>query len=709
MKYIKKQIDADLVKEISAQYKTSLLLASILVRRNIIDPLDIMFILESDMRYIHNPFLFHQMEDVVDRIHSAAEEGEKVIVFGDRDTDGITSTVLLVKKLREIGIDVSWSLPSGDDMYGFTEKKVEDFAKQNGSLIITVDCGISSAKEIAYAATLGIDTIIIDHHMPGEVLPEAFAIINPKMEDCGYPFRHLAACGVVSKVIWALAFSETELYKKEISLLNIVPGNGGTYIAEAQKIFNLVKSDDPVRETFMPGIISDLNKTPLVKYISNSIIVVYSAKQQKHFFSEIFGKNVDLSVVDIALESDILFPRLKGLSLLQMRELSKDSRYYTEPVKELDVLFNLFTAVAMKKNNLQDDKFKNMADFVTISSIADMMPLVNENRIIVKHGIENIKKTSNKGLHELLYRQKLLEKPIATTDIAWNITPLINATGRLGVPEKAAQLFFSDDIEEIRVLANEIISLNKERKKLGDNLWDTLFDSAKKSFEEFNNSLIFIGGKQVNRGITGILSARLASHFNVPAAVYTVLEDKIIVGSIRSAGSYPIMAMMNICSDIFMDFGGHDFAGGFSLEINNLDEMKKRFTKYVKNNAITAAEKKDIEIDAELPEGYLNQDVIEAVNALKPFGEGNPELVFLARSLKIKTIEIIGNKSPGHIKLVLESKGVPWSAIFWNAADRAGKDFSPEAKVDVLFKIKNNFFANNNILQLDIINMERVG
>ena len=707
MKYNKKQIDIDLVKEISARYKITLLLASILVRRNIINPEDIMFILESDMRYVHNPFLFYEMEDVVDRIHSAADEGEKVIVFGDRDTDGITSTVLIVNKLKEMGIDVSWSLPSGDDPYGFTEKKVEDFANKDGSLIITVDCGISNVKEIAYAATFGIDTIIIDHHMPGEILPEAFAIINPKMEDCGYPFRHLSACGVVSKVIWALAFSETELYKKEICLLNIVPGNGGTYIVEAQKIFNLVKTEDPVRETFMPGIISDPDKTSIIKYISNSIIVVYSAKQQKYFFSEIFGNNIELSVVDIALESDQLFPRLKGLSLLQMRELSKDSRYNTKPISELDVLCNLFTAVIIKKNYLVDEKFKNMTDFVTISSIADMMPLINENRIIVKHGIDNIQKTSNKGLHELLYKQKLLEKPVSTTDIAWNITPLINATGRLGVPEKAAELFFSDDIEEVRVLANEIISLNKERKKLGDNLWDTLFDSAKKSFEELNNSLIFIGGNQVNRGITGIFSARLASYFNVPAVVYTVLEDRI-VGSIRSMGNYSIMAMMNVCSDLFIDFGGHDYAGGFSLEISNLDKIKKRFLEYVESNPITAVEKKDIEIDAELPEGYLNNDVIEAVDIFKPFGESNPHLVFLARALKIKTLEIIGNKSPGHIKLVLESKGVPWPAIFWNAADRVGKEISLESKVDVLFKIKNNFIANNNIPQLDIINMERV-
>ena len=708
MKYNKKPIDAETVKQLSAKYNINILLSSILARRGITKPEDIMFFLEEDLKFIHNPFLFNEMEDAVDRIRAARDEGEKVIVFGDRDADGISSTVLVVKKLKEMGIDVAWSLPSGDDPYGFTEEKVRSFAETGGTLIITVDCGISSVKEISFANDLGIDTIIIDHHMPGETMPDAFAVINPKVEDSGYPFRDLAGCGVAAKVIWALSFSETDFYKKEICLLNIIPGSGGSFIAEAQRIFNLVSSREPVREVFVPGIINDPSETALVRYMRDSIIAVYSAPLQKRLFSEIFGQGVELNAFDIAVQVAELFPRFKGMSLLKMREISRDARYSGKPITELDILGNLFNAVVLRQNRSLNENLEGIMDFVTIGSIADMMPLVNKNRIIVRHGLKNIQKTENMGLHELLFRQKLLEKNISTSDIAWNITPLINATGRMGVPEKAAELFFSDDIEEVKKLADEIISLNKERKKLGDSLWDLLFNSAKKSFEEMDKSLVVAGGEKVNRGITGVLSARFASYFSVPAVIYTILDDRI-VGSVRSMRNYPIMDMMNYCSDLFIDFGGHDFAGGFSLEAGNLERLKKRLIDFAKKNTTTTDSEKVIDIDAELPEGFLNQDVVDAANAMMPFGEGNPNLVFLARSLTVKSMEIMGNRASGHLKMVLDSAGTPWPAVFWNASERAGKDVSVDDKVDVIFKIRNNFFANNNIPQLDIIDIERCG
>ena len=143
MKYNKKNIDSTKVREVAERYRISLLAASVLVRRGIADdPGEVAFVLEEDLKYTHNPFLFNEMEDVVDRIHAASDEGEKVIVFGDRDVDGITSTVLIVNKLKEMGIDVSWSLPSGDEPYGITEEKVKCVAVNDGTRMNTVECGI---------------------------------------------------------------------------------------------------------------------------------------------------------------------------------------------------------------------------------------------------------------------------------------------------------------------------------------------------------------------------------------------------------------------------------------------------------------------------------------------------------------------------------------------------------------------------------------
>ena len=209
MKWNKKDIKPDDVRSLASRYETDLITASVLLRRGVTRPEDVQFYLEKDIRFLHNPFDFAEMEDVVERINSASEEGEKVKIFGDRDADGITSTVLMVNALSEMEIEVSWGLPMGDEPYGLTRKAVDEFAREGGSLFITVDCGISNIDEIKYAASLGIDTIVIDHHNPPDELPPAYAIINPKMDDSGYPFRDLAGCGVVSKVIWALKFSKT--------------------------------------------------------------------------------------------------------------------------------------------------------------------------------------------------------------------------------------------------------------------------------------------------------------------------------------------------------------------------------------------------------------------------------------------------------------------------------------------------------------------
>ena len=639
MKYNKKNIDSVKVREASERYRISLLAASVLVRRGIADdPGEVAFVLEEDLKYTHNPFLFNEMEDVVDRIHAASDEGEKVIVFGDRDVDGITSTVLIVNKLREMGIDVSWSLPSGDEPYGITEEKVRLFAEEDGTLMITVDCGISSVREIKYAKQFGIDTIIIDHHMPGDEIPEALAIINPKMEDSGYPFRDLAGCGVVSKVIWALSFSETDLYKRNISILNIVPGGDRSYRIEAQKLLNLVEYSDPVKETIVQGIIENPSGTNLSAFLNDSLIVVFNGAVQKKLFAEAFGSSVELNAFDISEQIYNLFPRFSGMSLLQMREISRDSRYSDVPVGELDILRNLFTLLVNRNNRKLSVSYDSIFDLVTIGSIADMMPLKNENRIIVRHGLNNIQKTENIGLHDLLLKQKLLEKPLVTSDIAWNITPVINATGRMGVPEKAAELLFCNDRSIIRNLTDEVISLNKERKKLGDRNWENLKGGADRSFQEFDSSLVLTGGKNVPRGITGILSARFASYFNVPAVIYTVLEDRI-VGSVRSLRNYPIMNMLVFCSDLFTDFGGHDFAGGFSMPEKNLPELKKRLAEYMQNNKAAAVEEKVIEVDAELPEGYMNDEVLKVSDMLAPYGEGNPPVVFLARKLKSAVLQ----------------------------------------------------------------------
>lgn len=178
----KPPIDKNRVLGISERFGLDLLTSTILVRRGLDSPEELSFFMERHLRYLHNPFLFEDMPLAVERVIQAKEERERILVFGDRDADGISSTVLLTEFLEEMGMEVDWRVPMGDEQYGLSLDAVEEHARNGGSLIITVDCGISSVREITRAAELGLDVIVLDHHEPKEELPPAYAIIDPKVE-----------------------------------------------------------------------------------------------------------------------------------------------------------------------------------------------------------------------------------------------------------------------------------------------------------------------------------------------------------------------------------------------------------------------------------------------------------------------------------------------------------------------------------------------
>ncbi|MDE6350664.1 MAG: DHH family phosphoesterase, partial [Treponemataceae bacterium] len=162
----KKPVPRELTKELTETYGIDALTAAILIRRGVMAGEDIQYFLEDDKRFLHSPFAFTNMEDAVDRILQARDEGEKVLIFGDRDVDGVTGTTVLYECFTSLGIDTRWRLPGGNDAYGLNKAAVDEFAADYGTLIVTIDCGISNGEEIAYAASLGIDVIVLDHHNP---------------------------------------------------------------------------------------------------------------------------------------------------------------------------------------------------------------------------------------------------------------------------------------------------------------------------------------------------------------------------------------------------------------------------------------------------------------------------------------------------------------------------------------------------------------
>lgn len=710
----KKPIDPTDVRSLSARYGIDLLSASIFTRREITAEPDIRYFLKDGLSLLHNPFTFLEMDVAVERILQARDEGEKVLVFGDRDADGITSTVLMVGALRDLGIEAGWALPLGDDPYGLTRPAIDAFAAADGTLVVTVDCGISNHDEIAYANGLGIDTIVIDHHNPQEVLPPAHVIINPKMEDSGYPFRDLAGCGVTAKVIWALQFAQTRYYNHPVCLLNVRPGND-SYIVEAALVTNLTVVER-ISETIVPGMV-DLENTRLVTFLQNREIVVYDERNQLRMLRGIFGGSADIGLSDLAPEVRKFAPDLAGKSLLKILEEtgsgggpaeSPSEREFDEGDEktaggELDTLIHLFSRFVVENEQDFNRKFSSCLDLVAIGTLADLMPLQNENRVLVKTGLRVLASTERQGLRELLFRKNLYGKKIGTSDIGWQISPLINATGRLGVPDVAARLLLSSDPEEQRQLCDEILELNNKRRKLGDDAWSSVLDQARESHEKLSGKLVVVGGPEIYRGITGILAARLAKYFNAPSIVVAVLDGKA-VGSARSVNGIHIKRMLDRISELFIDYGGHDFAAGFSLELERYDTFLERVAA-ISQDLEEGDEGGNIEIDAELPDRYMTPKLKNLLDLFEPYGEGNPPLTFLVRGARIADITLIGKKEQSHVRLLVDTGSSKWPAVFWNAANRVGRDFSKNDKVDIAFRLGINNYQNQENLQLTVLDI----
>ncbi|WP_020614287.1 single-stranded-DNA-specific exonuclease RecJ [Sediminispirochaeta bajacaliforniensis] len=699
----KSDIDPEVVRDLSRRYGIDLLIASIMARRGVLSPDDVKFHIEEELSFTHNPFLFDEMTEVVDRLFIALDEGEKLRIFGDRDVDGITSTVLMKQQLEGMGLEVSWSLPKGDDPYGLTMEIIDLMERNEETLLITVDCGISNYREIAYAREKGIDTLIIDHHNPSEELPCALAIINPKIADCGYPFSGLAAVGVVSKVIWALEFAKTDFYKEEIVLLNVRPGNE-TVIFEAVKLENLVEQDRIV-ENLVPNIVR-FDQTRLADFLVGKQILVYDEQSQIALMKKLFGPNVDIGVVDVAPEIWKSFPKTKGESLLRLRERSRSNRYEGEKKGEIDTFLSIFNAWIMKRYEYLSGAYESILDLVALGTLADMMPLEDENRILVKRGMKLLSEARRGGVQELLVRQNLLGKRLSTTDVGWQISPIINATGRLGVPEKAADLLLETDAMKRAALADEVVSLNRKRKKLGETAWKTVVPLAKKSLTQYGERFILVEDKSFHRGITGILASRLVQSFGVPSAVIAHL-DTHLVGSIRSVKGINAKTFLESFSDLLLDFGGHDLAAGFSLTFENFPSFLQRFTEMVERMEVPQNEEEAIQIDAELPPSYMKPELCDIVERFEPYGEKSPPLVFMAKRVRLAEISLIGKPDPIHLKLLVDSGSFKWPAVFWRSADRVGVDFQQGDQVDILFRLGRNYFQNREQPQLTILDVRQ--
>ncbi len=708
--FVKKNVSREAVHNLHEKYGLSMLEASVFARRNILSGTDVLYYLENDLRFLHEPFLFSSMEDAVDRILDAKEEGEKVLIFGDKDVDGITSTAILYSYLKNIGMDVQWRLPVGEDSYGLSIQAIDDFAKDYGSLIITVDCGISNNKEIEYANSLGLDVIVTDHHNPPDVLPDACVIIDPKIPDSGYPFQEISGAAVAFKLVSALRFTRFELYKQDICLLDVKPNSDGSYNIDCLKTRNLVPKSR-YSKSFFPGEIS-ISNTKIPDFLQGQQIFVWNSKVISSYLREIFGSSVEFQTLDLQSEIAKTMPFVNGKNLSTIKDLSKIAKYSDTPNTEIDGFYNIFVTWAYK---LADSLFPKHAEdklqdlqLVGIAALADIMPMKNENRIFVKQGLEGINSgKKRKGIAELIARLDLATKTISSTDLSWKLIPALNAAGRMGLSNLSLELLINEDPKERDILAQKIIELNEQRKHYVQEAEFFTEKDAFTSIQNFDGKLCIVHDKRINRGVTGILAAKIMQKYNIPAIALTFTEDgSIAVGSMRSCRGFVATAFLDGFGDFFINHGGHNAAAGFSFESSKLDLFLSK-AKELSKNIRLEEDAGIIEVDAEIPQDFITPDLLKLVEKMEPYGETNPELIFMSNNLKVMDAVAVGKSERQHLKLTFDCGKYKFPAMFWGEAERLNRDFKLGDTLNIVYNLGKNTFNGNTTPQMLLIDLKK--
>ena len=705
MSWTKLPVDREEVRQVAARYKCDHLTATILVRRAASAPQEARFFLEEDLRFLHNPFLLQGMEAAVDRIAAAVKAAQPIYLFGDRDVDGITSLVLLQESIRSLGGNVTSGLPEGDDEYGLSEKWVRRIHESGARLIVTVDCGISSRREVALASELGVDCIVTDHHNAPEELPECVALIDPKLDGSGYPFRELSGCGVAWKLDWALRYSLCPDYGREVCLLTTRPANDAV-VVDAVRTRNL-RAVDTLSETLLPGMVR-YEGSRLERFLGGGEVVVYDQEEAARDLATVFGASPPVTMLDLRQELWAAFPPIEGQSLLRILEKSKAARYSPRALREIDLLADVHASLLASRHRALLEPAERRLDLVALGTLADLMVLRDENRLLVRRGMELLASAPRSGLRELLASQELLGRPLTTRDIAWKVTPVLNAAGRMGKPGVALELFLCEGMERAAAQASSLLELNRQRKALGDKVWDECRADAAASLEKTGGKALLVSGPRIHWGITGILAARLAAAFKAPAVVVAEQPERC-VGSVRTPEGLSIGGLLERFDDILGGYGGHDFAAGFNLDHGRLEEFRSRFYEVARDVEVRPATAEALLVDAEIPPSLLTPKVAEILDRFEPYGEGNRPLTFLTRGLVVESVEIIGkpNGASGapHAKLLLSSEKNRWPAVYWKGADRVRDGLVAHRRVDVVYRLERNHFMGMGNLRLSILDV----
>lgn len=496
----------------------------------------------------------------VHRIKKAVEAGEKIVVYGDYDVDGMTSISILVRTFRHLQVPVRYYIPDRhDEGYGLNAEAIKSLIEDGATVIITVDCGITSTVEAEICKERGVDLIITDHHEPHAILPDAFAILNPKQPGCPYPYKHLAGAGISLR------------------------------IAEA----------------------------------------------------------------------------------------------------------------------LLEDKFADirteLLEISAFGTVADVAPLLGENRIIVHHGLSTMSETSQIGMRALIEATDMTGKKITAGHIGFILGPKLNAAGRIADPMLGVKLLVTEDPLEAAEIAKQLVEMNEQRQEIEREIVEAAI--AQVEFKRDPNRpdqplppFMIVSGEGWHGGVIGIVASRIVERYHRPVVVFGV-ENGIAKGSGRSIEGFNLFEALQSVADLFSKFGGHEQAAGMTLEAAQLPELEKRLIAFASEH-LTAEDFKPLyRVEATLNKEAIRFELTDLLKKLEPFGVGNPKPLFRVNDLITEKVMTIGRVKT-YLK-VLASDGL---RNFDLVNFRNSEIFEPlktKMRFDALVTVEENEFRGVKSIQFD--------
>ncbi|AYF99710.1 single-stranded-DNA-specific exonuclease RecJ [Lactococcus allomyrinae] len=540
-------------KKLTKKYKLDELTSNILYSRGIRDADTIENFLRPSLEELHDPFLLHDMKKATDRILSAVENGENILIYGDYDADGMTASSVMKTALDELGAEVQVYLPNRfTDGYGPNLDVYQYFINNESiDLIITVDNGVAGFDAIEWAQNHDVDVIVTDHHSMPETLPNAYAIVHPEHPDSVYPFKYLAGVGVAFKVACAL-----------------------------------------------------------LEYIPSE-----------------------------------------------------------------------------------------MLDLVAIGTIADMVSLTDENRILVAHGLKELARTERAGLQELMKIAGCDFGKITEETVGFQIAPRLNALGRLDDPNPAIELLTGWDEEAATSIAQMIDEKNNERKSIVDKI----YQEASEMLTDDPVQILY--HENWHKGVLGIVAGRLLEKIHKPI-IMLAEEDGILRGSARSIEAFDIFKALDSHRELFIAFGGHKQAAGMTLSIENVEKLEQVMIDFIMDNNIDMSGKTVLELSGTCELDRLSLSTINNLEALAPFGMNNPKPRFLVENYKVTQSRSMG-KDNSHLKLKIEQNKAQIDAVYFGHGAEELEFEQAETKLAVM--LSSNSWNGNTTVQLMVEDAQAVG